>query len=94
LETLNRIEGKTMSDLTFKVTEKVYSVLCNMFEISSSLIYPRDIEVINVHKKHDTYVVSGRFKTRDKYTRKIELEKTFTMIFDKDGNFIEAKVEE
>jgi|GEM_PF-3945582 len=84
-----------MSGLPFKVTDKVYSVLCNMFESASDSIriYFSDVEVINVHKKDDTYVVSGRFKKRDKYTTQVA-EKLFTMIFDKNGNFIEAKIEE
>ena len=83
-----------MSDLPFRVTEKVHSFLSNMFETFGDVIYSSDVEVINVRKKDDTYVVSGRFKMRNKYTDKIQLEKTFTMILDKDGNFIEAKVEE
>jgi len=44
-------------------------------------------------KKDDKYVISGRFKKTDKYGYGGK-EKLFTITFDKDGKFVEAKVEE
>jgi hypothetical protein len=75
-----------MDELPFKATEKAFSILYDVF---SGDIYSSDVEVTNVRKKDDTYIISGRFKRKGPSSYK-----PFTIILDKSGNFIEVKIED